>query len=339
MGFLTVRLITVLLTVVFFLRSGATCAAEQVPRDASAVLSKAAQVVDLQSIGGAPFLLLANVVLHEGQKDVAGVYGVTWAGPGQYRRVLQFPNFSATEVVTGGFIYRQRSTDAPPLIIWELDELLSPASQYRLDGLAPQAKVQRVQSEQTGGTELTCVLTQVAHGHVKLCVDAATGKPFSIDRGADAGTESAMREHFEFADFQPFEGRAFPHKFSFRGWDSRTIEVQVQRLVRVHAFAADEFTPPKGATPEAFCEEPQTTGELNPSSGGTIPIGFRNIEEALYFRVNPSGGVRYAQALYSSAPLQSKEIISWFIGTRFPVESCAGNPVPYEMVILFATGH
>jgi hypothetical protein len=309
---------------------------EQPKRDAAVILSKAAELVDLQARDRTPFLLLADVVLHDGDESLNGVFAMAWAAPGQYRRVFRFPNFTATEVVTDGTIYRQRNTDALPLMVWELDELLLPASKYRL---TPQAKVRRIRTERSGAAELTCVLTQAPWTDSKMCVNTVTGEPFSIDRGVDAYRMESMREHFEFADYQPFEGRMFPHKLTFRGWNARVIEVQIQKLIRAQAFPSDEFSPPKGATRSHFCDLPESTGEVRPSTGNAIPIGLTDVEVDMYFQVSPVGGVRYAQVVYSSAPLKNNEILHWFIGTHFPVKTCSGTPIAYETMISLLSGH
>jgi len=340
----TLRLGLLLISSIFLFESQVVIAADQsTKQDATAMLSKAAGLVDLQAPDGTPFLLLANVTLREGNKSVEGVFAMTWAAPGHYRRVFHFPGFTATEVATEGAIYRQRSTEALPLMIWELNQLLALGSNYRL---GPEWKVLRIQTEQSGQTELTCVLAKTGLADSKSCVNAATGEPFSIDAGPDAyhmerpRERSTVTERSEFTDYQPFEGRSFPRTLTFRGWDARAVEVRIQKLIQVKAFAADEFTPPKGATKTGFCESPETTGEVTPNAGtSTIPVKFSDMEVDMYFQVSPVGGVRYAQVVYSSDPLKNDEVLHWFIGTHFPIKSCAGTPIAYEMLVRLKTAH
>lgn len=309
---------------------------DQTKRDAEAILSRAAGLVNLQAPGAAPFLMSATVVLREGDKSVEGVFAMAWAAPGQYRRVFRFPNFTATEVATNGALHYQRSTEALPLMIWELNQLLTFGSRYRLD---THLKVRKIQTERLGPTELTCVLTQSGLNGVKTCVDSASGEPFSIDENIDAIRLDSLRQHYEFGDYQTFDGHIFPRKMIFHGWKARTIEVQIQKLVHAASFAADEFMPPKGATEVKFCESPQTTGEVRPSTGSTIPIGFSDLEVDMYFQVTPAGGVRYAQVVYSSDASKNREVLSWFLGTHFPIKTCSGTPIPYETLFSLASGH
>lgn len=90
--------------------------------DPQRVLSRASEQVANKTPASGSFMLLANVHLHDGKKSVDGVCAIAWA-PGRFRRVFRFPNFSETDVMVDGAIYRQRTTNALPLMIYELDNL------------------------------------------------------------------------------------------------------------------------------------------------------------------------------------------------------------------------
>jgi hypothetical protein len=66
-----------------------------------------------------------------------------------------------------------------------------------------------------------------------------------------------------------------------------------------------------------------------------IPARYVDVQFALYFDVSPIGAVRYAEVVYSSRPVNSKEILNGFVGTHFPIKSCEGRAVGYETVITF----
>ncbi len=311
-------------------------ASDEAKEDANVLLTKAAALVDLQAPDAAPYMMLAKVEIHEGGKSVEGVYAVASAGPGKSRRVFRIPNFTSTEVITDGSTYIERSTEALPLPIWEANQLLVPADLYR-----PDSKwiLQRVEHDHAGTLQLTCTIFRADLSDARLCVNVATGEPYSVDRHSDATHFSAVHERFEFADYQPFEGRTFPRKLTFHGWNSQVVEVQVQKLFRADSFPADEFVSPQKAVRFPYCASPETKGELRPSTHGSIPFGFRDIRIDIYFQVSAEGGIRYAQVVYSSDPLHSNEILGWFVGTHFPIRSCAGTPIPYETVTTLAFGH
>lgn len=301
---------------------------------AEVILSKASEMVNIKAPGSAPFVLIAKVHLQEGKKSVEGMYAISWAAPERFRRVLRFPNFSETDVAQGDKLYRQRSTQGLPLLIWQLNRMMDSVIHYELD---PKTKVKRIQSEQVNGVDETCVVLERADLNSKVCLNSTTNEPLTID--AKLEDAEPFREHYELSDYEPFEARRFPRKLYFHGWGSRGIEVQVEKLIRVQAFAQDEFTAPKGAQVSNFCEHPETTGDVKPSTGGTIPVGLRDIEVDMYFEVSPIGAVRFAEVVYSSAPLKNNEILNWFIGTHFPIQSCAGKPVGYEIIVRMGSAH
>jgi hypothetical protein len=188
-------------------------------------------------------------------------------------------------------------------------------------------------------SDLLCVSVERDLTKAKVCVNSGTSLPVSIDKRVDAPGLELLQEHYEFADYQGFGSKQFPRTLSFRGWNSRAIQVQIDKLITVESFPADEFVPPAGATRMQFCETSETTGEVRPSTGNAIPIGLRDTEVAMYFQVSPLGGVKNAEVVSSTNPVMNKEILNWFVGTHFPVRSCAGQPIEYETIVTLDVGH
>jgi hypothetical protein len=205
--------------------------------------------------------------------------------------------------------------------------------------LDPKVKTRSIETRRTAGVDLTCMLLQGPGEDTKLCLNSATNELQTIDKGMTVYGLESFREHYEFSDYQPSESKKFPRQLSFRGWGQRTIQVRIDKLIFAASFPADEFTPPQGAERSHFCEKPETAGELMPSTGNAIPVGLRDVEVDMYFQVTPIGGVRYAEVIQSSAPLKNKEILSWFVGTHFPIKKCAGTPIAYETVVSVMSGH
>ncbi len=300
--------------------------------DARSVLSRASEQVAIKTPASASFMLLAKVQLHDGNKSVDGLYAMAWA-PGRFRRVFRFPNFSETDVMVEGAIYRQRTTNALPLMIYELDNLID-----SLTAIKPDSKTKLMKIDKTS-SDLLCVSLERDVTKAEICVNSGTALPVSIDKWLDGFGREPLQEHYEFGDYQVFGSKQFPRTLSFRGRNSRSIQVQIDKLVRVDSFPADEFVPPAGAMRMQFCETPETTGEVRPSTGNAIPIGLRDTEVAMYFQVSPLGGVKNAEVVYSTNPLKNREILNWFVGTHFPVRSCAGQPIEYETIVTLAVRH
>ncbi|MCU1296429.1 MAG: hypothetical protein JWO91_707 [Acidobacteriaceae bacterium] len=311
------------------------------------LLARTPKIVDIQSAGSSPFLLLAHVHLQQDTKSVDGLYAVAWAAPYRFRRVMKFPNFTETEVIVGNKIYRKRSTRAVPFLVWQFDTMMQFFHRMRLDNPAikrfddPNTKIRKVESEQINGAADVCISIELGrYGIGKLCVDSSTYAPAMLETGYDLRSLSAALEHYEFSDYQPFQGKLFPRKFSFRSTNSQDIEVQVGKLIATQSFDENEFTPPMDSETLPFCEAPDSKGELRPSLGNVIPMfGFEDLAIAMYFQVSEQGGVQNADVVYSNNPLKNREILKSFVGTHFPIQSCVGVPIPYETVIQVVSGH
>jgi len=297
--------------------------------EAAAILAKAWDLVDIRDAGGVPFILKAKVRLAEGDKFSEGVYAMSWSAPDRFRRMIGFRDYVETDVARGENYYSKRNTEGVPLMVWELGELMDSLGTRKK--LPAAEKVKRIESESVGGKDATCILSGPGKGDSKICVDAATDEVLSIAYGLDG--PAAFQERSEYSDYQDFGTKRFPRHLMFSGWNKRSIEVSIEKIVPVHEFTADEFSPPAGSEVAKQCAgNEETTGEVTPMFGNAIPVGFENLNVDIYFEITPTGGVRSAQVVYSSDPKADREVLSWFIGAHFPVMSCDGRPIGYQMV-------
>ncbi len=298
-------------------------------REAEAILAKAWDLVDIRAAGSAPFVLKATVRLTEGDKSTVGVYAMSWAAPDRFRRVIGFRDYAETDVARGENYYSKRNTEGVPLMVWELSELMN--SLGTREKLPAAEKVKRIERESIGGKGARCILTGPGKGDSKICVDAATDEVLSIAYGL--GGPAEFQERSEYSGYQDFGTKRFPRHFAFSGWNKRSIEVTVEKLVPVHEFAADEFSPPAGSEISKLCSGTTAmTGDAMPMFGNTIPVGFSQLDVDIYFEITPAGAVRTAQIVYSSDPKANKEVLSWFLGAHFPVKTCDGRAIGYQMM-------
>jgi len=297
--------------------------------EAEAILAKAWNLADITGAEGTPFVLKAKVRLAEGDKFSDGVYAMSWAAPDRFRRVIGFRDYTEMDVARGENYYSKRNTEGVPLMVWELGELMN--SLATREKLPAGEKVKRIERESTGGKEATCILAGAGKGDSKICVDAATDEVLSIAFGL--GGPAAFQERSEYSGYQDFGTKRFPRHFAFSGWNNRSIEVTIEKLVPVHAFAADEFSPPAGSEISKLCSGTTAiTGDVTPMFGNTIPVGFSELDVDIYFEITPAGAVRMAQIVSSSDPKADKEVLNWFLGAHFPVKTCDGRPIGYQMM-------
>jgi hypothetical protein len=305
------------------------------------------KIADIQSPGSTPFLMLARVHLQQDAKSVDGVYAVAWAAPDRFRRVMKFPNFEETEVVVGDKVYRKRSIQSIPFLVWQFDTMMQFVHRMRLDDPTgerfddPSTKIRKIESRQSNGSSDVCITMALGRvGVGKLCADPLTHTPLTLETGYDARDMSPTLEHYEFSEYQPFEGKLFPRAYRFRSLYSQVVEVRVEKLIATKTFDADEFTPPIGSEPFPFCDAPVGEGEFRPNFGNVaFGPGFKDFAVAMYFKVNDKGGVQNAEVVHSDDPLKNRELLKSFVGTHFPIERCAGVPMPYEIVIQMLSRH
>ena len=300
--------------------------------EGEAILAKAADLVDLRGTDAVPFLLKARVRLSEGPKSVDGVFAMSWAAPDRYRRVIGFPDYQETDVARGENYYSKRNTDGVPLMVWQLGKLMDSLELRKTE--QPGWKIKRVENESVGGKAAACMWMGPGKGDVKICVDAATHEIASMETGLDGAVQTQTR--YEYADYQQFGVKKYPRRVTASGWDKRTIEVTVEKMLPVREFAADEFAPPAGAVISKLCNgAEELKGHPEPLSGARIPVGFDDLDMDIYIEISPIGAVRSAQIVYSSDPKSDKEILNWFLGTNFPVMTCDGRPIGYQTLYHF----
>lgn len=312
---------------------------------AASLLSQASEQVGIELPASPPFMLLAKVRLQEGNKSADGLYALAWA-PGRFRRVFRFPNFTETDVMVDGSMYRQRSTNFKPLVIYELDSLMNSVLTIGSDTKSKLRKIEKAPAD------LNCVSVLRDLSETQICLRALL--PVSIDRSLNPielplpgvnvphspqEPTEMLQEHYALADYQAFGAKQFPRTLRFHAWNSTSINAKIDKLIKVQSFPPDEFVPPVGSVSMHFCDAPEIVGEVRPYSEDAGVVRLRDTELAMYFQVSPVGAVQSAEVVYSSNPLMNKEILNWFIGSHFPVRSCAGQQVEYETIVTLAAGH
>lgn len=321
----------VLFLIAFLIASVQGSSSDRPATEPAIVLSQASDQVAIKSTASPPFMLLAKVRLQDGNNFVDGVYAIAWA-PRRFRRVFRFPNFTETDVMVDGSIYRKRSTKTTPLMIYELDRLIDSVLAIKPD---PKSKLRNIDKVPAN---LNCISVLRNSSETKICLASATLLPVSIDRSLYGVGSDVLQEHYEFADYQAFGVKQFPRSLSFHGWNSKSVNAQIDKLIKAESFPPDEFVPPVGSTRMQFCEAPEITGDVKPYIGDATAVVLRDTEIAMYFQVDPLGAVRSAEVVYSTNPVMNNEILNWFLGTHFPVRSCDGQAIEYETIVTLAAG-
>jgi hypothetical protein len=195
-----------------------------------------------------------------------------------------------------------------------------------------------MESQSVEGRNATCVSASELTEDSRICVDADTSEITSIEEGLD--DSPAYWQKFEYSDYQPFETKKYPRRFTYSERKSRSIEVKIEKLIPVRGFAADEFSPPAGSEIWRYCSgTEEMTGEFTSSLGNELPMSFNDMDADIYFEIGPTGVPRSGQVVYSSDPARDKAMLAWLLGGHYPLKTCDGRPIAYAMIYPLGARH
>ncbi len=216
--------------------------------DAATLLARATARTNIESPSSVPFVLIAKAKYSVNQQSVEGTYALGWAAPNLYREDLQYGNVHETILVSGGKLYRV-GQDTPHTNLWP--RMIKRALQWSLPSGA-RAK-ERPQGEHYGsGAQLTCIVANAAETHERICLDPNNYEPFSYDVSSPSGKQT-----WTFADYTslanaPSISQRFPTAITYKDNRGISAELDIQSIAAVPGFAANEFTPPAGASAQPF---------------------------------------------------------------------------------------
>lgn len=221
--------------------------------DAATLLARATAHLNIESPSSAPFVLLAKARYTVNKQTVEGTYALGWAAPNLYREDLQYGNVHETILVSGGKLYRV-GQDASHTNLWS--QMIKRALQWSLPA-GTRAK-ERPQGEHwQSAARLTCIFADSSGQHERICLDPVNYEPFSYDVSGPSGKQS-----WTFADYTSLahaasDSQRFPSTITYRDNNGVSAGIEIQSIEAVSGFAANEFTPPAGASTQDFLANPQ----------------------------------------------------------------------------------
>jgi hypothetical protein len=219
--------------------------------DAPTLLARATAHTNIESPSSMPFVMLARVRYTLNKQTVEGTYALGWAAPNLYREDFQYGNVRATILVTGGKLYRTHVMNGGPGAVDLWSRMIKRALQWSLP-LGTHSK-ERPQGEHwQSAAQLTCIVADRSALHHRICLDPNNYEPYSYEANGQSG-----KQNWTFADYTLLANAAsdsqrFPTAITYRDNNGISAELDIQSIAAVPGFAADEFTPPPGATAEDF---------------------------------------------------------------------------------------
>lgn len=216
--------------------------------NAATLLARATAHLNIESPSSAPFVLLATARYTVNKQTVEGTYAIGWAAPSLYREDLQYGESRETILVSAGKLYRV-GQDTSHANLWS--QMIRRALQWSLPA-GTRAK-ERPQGEHwQSAARLTCIVADSSGQHQRICLDPVNYEPFTYDVSCPSGKQS-----WTFADYTPLahaasDSQRFPSAITYRDNNGVSAELDIQSIEAVSGFAADEFTPPAGASAQDF---------------------------------------------------------------------------------------
>ncbi len=305
-----------------------------------ALLHRAKQLTDIEAPGSPPFVMIARAHLEFAGKSTDGMYGISWAAPDRFREAFSFPDYKETDVVVGHKCYRERTSSARPLLVTQLESLLTLPLRWKTD---PAAKIGKIDTLRNRGQENTCIDLSKFPETDRVCIATTDNDLVSFDGGVvdpmlESGIESNGR--FEFGNYATVGTKRFPRKLTFRRNDGMFIEADIQQITLVRSFVATEFQPPVGADETGWCAEPKTSGEIsfwpvnpvmiwvNRGKAVSLPNGFF----AAYLAIDPRGNVKRSQVLYSVGKHADAILLGWLRDGHYPIKRCGSKRIGWDFI-------
>jgi hypothetical protein len=317
-------------------------AAQSLPseKDATDLVAKAEQQMDLTGPGAMPFHILAKLHFAIGSASVDGAYELLWESADRYREEFRLGSLSATYLALQDKLYIRRNTPALTYPQWRVRMLMGFAG-YRHDASKPD--IVKVYKSQIGGEDVTCADLKLSG---TLCF-SHTGEIVSFKI---AGKQLNLHIGLTEDAFINIGAVRFPgHIVSTTG--NERLEVQLDKVELVTHFADATFAPPEGASAHDWCAQPEVGTQPKAPLflpmmliGGPPPQGPRSLEPpvvsprvlALYAQVGTDGRVEKLMETHPDG--SAKDLITKVdLPMRLATHSCAGKPIEYEEMIEFAS--
>jgi len=204
---------------------------EDQQEQATALLSRAAELSNIRLRGGGPFVLQARVRMPELVAGPAvGSYVVVWSSPELWREEITIAGHKEIYIVNGRRVWGWSSSGYQPLRIYDLRQALDFGSRLRIR----KEVIKEIRWRNENGTLMKCIEMTFR----ELCFDHLAG--------------TLVRENpmlaltNQYTDYAPWESKLFPRTMRVFEGDTLVVEVKVDKLGAYLAPDPSWFTPPNG---------------------------------------------------------------------------------------------
>ena len=293
------------LALLILLHPGLPAAQEDQQEQATALLSRAAELSNIRLPESEPFILRAQVRLlrlRAGEQE--GTYTLAWESPDRWRAQIDFGgSYQDVQIVNKGRQWRGSNTNQEPVRMYEVRQVLDFASRLEL---RPQETVRNIRSRSEDESLTQCVEMErfpinPPRGLQSIPVGFRTillGVPSELCFDAAAGhLVREKRRHLTnaYTDYAPWGSGLFPRTLRVFEGGTLVVEVRVSELAPLPAADPAWFALSAGA---------EWTYEVGGGAGGDISepkrIHYENPDYPAAARRRRSEGAVAIEAVITS---------------------------------------
>ncbi len=352
------RVLTVVAALSFFPAAFPT-AAQSLPSkgDATSIMQKTFNAMDLRSPDSPPFHLVARVHYDLAGSATDGTYEMLWLAPGRWREDFKMDGIGTeTEIAQGDKIVSLRSSSGPILPLHSIRGVLLPEGEKAY----------------TWGLKMKKIyITPREYSKRRACIDAEQGPALKETACLDPSAQEVniIRDvdfvvSAERSDFVSVGEKRYPRHFATRQYDE-TMDIHLEFLPVPQEGIETALEAPAGAVVRDWCPKEEIK---EPTGGPPSPLFQMRPPGAMvlyYVLVDTNGRVkdwaplrkeskaiddlletpdllRALQPRGSGAPILlqgtylgsiDKTMAAWFPDAKFAKRSCGGKPIEYEYVM------
>lgn len=317
--------------------SAPACRAQGLPtKDEAAEMNQLVRDnMKLPTLGTTPFHLTAVFHIEIAGESFDGTYEVLWLNSEQYREEFRMGKIGETDLVLGDKRYVLRTTPILTLQLWDVRSLLAePFPEVR----DYEPKIERVYAERDSKQFYVDVDqgADEAAGKMRYCYDVSTRKIISI-HGEEPpprfGSIPSPGFSLELSDFVPLETKRIPRRWQ-RNVLGQFVDVRIEKLEEVSAFASSVFQAPQHATVHDACHPGNTKMSGRSPHFPSVELMHPKAAPAYYLLIGTDGRTQKSQAVIASGGSVDRDMETWFHDTTMPVMLCDGKPIEYETIVI-----
>ena len=112
------------------------------------------------------------------------------------------------------------------------------------------------------------------------------------------------------------------------------LDLTITTFEQPQSISDDLFVASADAQVFDWCPNPATSGHREFPAGAAGRMGAPGGNFPYYVLVGRDGHVRKSAPMRSAGPQVDHKMATWLKMSKFPVQSCGGNPIEYETVMV-----